>query len=84
MCTHTHRNFTSSGIVLYSALPNSESVIQFNPSLNTLLFDEKTKVLNSQKIDLLNVKLVKVKCFVSNFYISSVDLKSTVENTFDN
>ena len=61
-----------------------ESVIHFNPSLNTILFDEKTKVLNCQKIDLLNVKLVKVKCFVSDFNISSVDFKSTVENTFDN
>ena len=39
---------------------------------------------DSQKIELFNVKLVNVKCFVGEFYMSSVEFKCSRENTLDN
>ena len=65
-------------------LTGLDSKIRTCPPLDVFRVDKLFKVINSPKVDLFNVKLINVKCFVGEFYRSVHDLDRSRENCIDN
>ena len=77
-------SIVSDSSVVNIDLTGLDSKIRTCPPLDVFRVDKLIKVINSPKVDLFNVKLINVKCFVGEFYRSVHDLDRSRENCIDN